>query len=77
MRYAQFYQMSVAFPGKPSKAIPACGDRAVIILDARNRMDFSEAIAKRECQKRKFIGYSIHEGESFTRSRQVKSYKAV
>ena len=77
MRYVQFYQMSVKMPGKESKPIEACGDRSVIILDARNRIENSEALARLECQKRKYIGYSIHEGRSFTDSRQVTKYKAI
>ena len=77
MRYAQFYQMSVKMPGKESKPVMSCGDRSVIILDARNRIENSEALATVECKKRKYIGYSIHEGESFTRSRMVKKYKEI
>lgn len=77
MRYAQFYHMSVKLPNKDSKPIPACGDRSVIILDARNRLASSEAMARLECQKRKYVGYSIHEGRSFTDSRQVTRYKEV
>ena len=77
MRYVQFYQMSVKMPGNDSKPIMACGDRSVIILDARNRIENSEALARLECLKRKYIGYSIHEGRSFTDSRQVTKYKAI
>ena len=77
MRYAQFYQMSVKMPGKESKPVMSCGDRSVIILDTRNRIENSEALARLECQKRKYIGYSIHEGRSFTDSRQVTKYKAI
>lgn len=73
MRYAQFYQM----PGKASEPIEACGDRSVIILDSRNRLACSESMARLECQKRKYIGYSIHEGRSFTDSRQVTKYKQI
>lgn len=77
MRYAQFYQMSVKMPGNDSKPIMACGDRSVIILDSRNRLACSESMARLECQKRKYIGYSIHEGRSFTDSRQVTKYKQI
>lgn len=77
MRFAQFYHMSVKMPGKDSKPIEACGDRSVIILDARNRLASSEAMARLECQKRKYVGYSIHEGRSFSDSRQLTKYKAV
>lgn len=77
MRYIQFYNMSVKQPGKESKPIPACGDRSVIILDARNRLSCGESLARLECQKRKYVGYSIHEGRSFTDSRQVTRYKEV
>ena len=77
MRYIQFYQMSVAWKDNPSKPIDACGDRSVIIVDARKSINFAESLATLECKKRKYIGYSIHEGESFTRSRMVKKYKEI
>lgn len=77
MRYIQFYQMSVKMPGKESKPIEAVGDRSVIILDARNRLSCGESLARLECQKRKYIGYSIHEGRSFSDSRQVTKFKAI
>ena len=77
MRFAQFYQMSVALKGKPSQPIEACGDRAVVLLDGRNSVAVSAAFAKRECQKRKYIGFSIHEGESFNRARVVRKMEKI
>ena len=77
MRFAQFYQMSLAMKGKPSQPIQACGDRGVVILDGRNNVGVSASIAKRECQKRKYVGFSIHEGESFTRSRVIRKMEAI
>lgn len=78
MRYAQFYHMSVNYDGKhPSRPIEACGDRSVLILDGRNRVEVSASFAENECKKRRYVGFSIHEGETFNRSRQITKFKAV
>lgn len=45
--------------------IPACGDRAVIILDGRVRSDTHHAIAEEECRKRGYKAYQIHKSERF------------
>lgn len=79
MIYAQFYQMSVAgeWNNHKSEPIEACGDRAVIILDGRNTSTTHHEIAQGECIKRGYIGYSLHSGESFSRSKPISEYKAV
>lgn len=80
MRYAQFYSESTGcVPGSipprfdPARAelIEACGDRAVVIIDARIRPEAAGQIAAQECAKRGFKGWRMFEGESFTRSRPV------
>ena len=63
MLFAQFYQYG-AVTGAP---IEACGDRAVIILDGRERADSHRLIAAHEAKKRGFIGYSILKGATFCR----------
>ena len=45
--------------------IPACGDRAVIILDGRVRSDTHHAIAEEECRKRGYKAYQLHKSERF------------
>jgi hypothetical protein len=72
MIFAQFYQTAV-YPVVTDKIIEACGDRAVIILDGRNSSDTHHAISAAECKKRGYIAYSVHAGESFSRSRTVSS----
>lgn len=42
--------------------IPACGDRAVIILDGRVRSDTHHAIAKEEALLRGYPAYQLHRG---------------
>lgn len=80
MRYAQFYTESTGYvPGSiPPRFDPAyktliegCGDRAVIIIDARIRAETAGHIAAQECKARGFQAWRIFEGESFTRSRPV------
>ena len=65
MRYIQFYQWG-ALSGL---LIPACGDRSVIILDGRERLETGHKTAIIEGQKRGYPGFNIWEGESFTRSK--------
>lgn len=79
MIFAQFWQMPVAGPWNNDKSEPieACGDRAVIILDGRSSLETHKEIAEITCRQRGFIGYTLHKGESFTRSNPITKYKAV
>lgn len=80
MRYAQFYAESTGYvPGSmPPRFDPAyktliegCGDRAVIIIDARIRSETAGQIAATECKKRGFLAWRMYEGQSFTQSKPV------
>jgi hypothetical protein len=73
MIYAQFYQMSVAhhYNAYKSRPVEACGDRAVVIYDARLRLADVVADARQECAKRGFVGFAMMRGESFSRARQI------
>lgn len=84
MLFAQFYQMSTGYiPGTvppqfgEPKLIEASGDRSVIVLDGRILESFNDHIVLTECKKRGYIGYSIHKGETFTRSKCIKPMKLV
>ena len=67
MLYAQFYQKSAI----SDSLVEACGDRSVIILDGRYSPQTNGEIAAREAAKRGYLAWSIHRGESFTRSTKV------
>lgn len=80
MMFAQFYQLSTGyiagtipprFSSDAREAIPATGDRSVIILDARVNSRTLGELAAAECKKRGFIAWRIYRGESFTRSAPV------
>jgi hypothetical protein len=86
MLFAQFYQLSTGYvPGSvPPRfddaykmPIEACGDRAVIVLDARHSNATNDNIARNECEKRGYIGYQIFRGETFTSSRAVSCLRRV
>jgi hypothetical protein len=78
MRYAQFYSPATGFGDTPKGwPIEACGDRAVIILDGRQIVATSADIARHECKRRGFIGFTIHAGDSFTRSNEIRNYEAI
>jgi hypothetical protein len=70
MIYAQFYHKGMI----TGKLIEAVGDRGVIILDGRNSRSTHRVIAAEECIKRKYAGYSLHHGESFTRSHLIEPF---
>ena len=80
MVYIQFYQLSTGYPSfkdEDKYPIEVCGDRGVIILDGRNSPSAWHEIAKQEGNKRGFVGYTIHKGESFTRSNVVHGFTAI
>ena len=63
MIYAQFYHYDLG-----GKLAEACGDRSVVIIDARLRMSTIGEIAAEECKKRGYVAWAIFKGESFTNS---------
>lgn len=63
MIYAQFYHYDLG-----GKLAEACGDRAVVIIDARLRKATVGKIAAEECKKRGYDAWAIFKGESFTNS---------
>lgn len=72
MIFAQFYQK-----GTTGKLIEACGDRAVIILDGRRSQHYNMAVAAETCAKRKYIGYALFRGDSFTRCSPLTAYRPI
>jgi hypothetical protein len=73
MLYAQFFHRAV-WPAGTTKIIESCGDRAVIILDGRERSTTHHAISRKECMKRGYLGYRLYRGETFTRSLPITEY---
>lgn len=65
MLFAQFWQPSAI---DQTKIVEACGDRAVIILDARFNQKANMQLSESECAKRGYTAYQWHKGDSFTRS---------
>lgn len=66
MIYAQFYHY-----GLSGNLTEACGDRAVVIIDARLRKATVGEIAAEECKRRGYDAWAIFKGESFTNSVRV------
>lgn len=71
MYYAQFYQNDLL--GQRSEAL---GDRGVLIMDGRCKSSFDDW-ATQHCKRYKYLGYSIHQGISFTQSVQLRPFKEV
>lgn len=72
MYFAQFYQLPVNHGQSDLSPIEACGDRSVIILDGRETLPSMHDTSLIECMKRGYIGFSIHKGDSFTRSAMIR-----
>ena len=86
MRYAQFFVMSTGYvPGSiPPRfdaahivPIEACGSDGVHILDGRYGLPRCVRVARAECKRRKYVGFAIMQGETFSRSRCVRELEAT
>jgi hypothetical protein len=77
MHFACFYQNPVNYGQPDLSPIEACGDRAVIILDGRSKPNTHVDIARRECVKRGYVGFTLHIGEAFTRSSMVRALELI
>ena len=74
MLFAQFYHYGAI---SKDKLIEACGDRAVIIYDARVRRETTIVDAEMECKKRGYSAFALFHGETFTRSTRITSIQKV
>lgn len=72
MLYVQFYNRDAY-----GALQEPCGDRAVVILDARLRNETNFRIAESECKKRGYRAFALFRGEAFTRSKQVSCVRDV
>ena len=73
MLFAQFYQKSALGP----ELIESCGDRAVVIYDARCKQESTLSDASTECKKRGYVAFALFHGDTFTRSRRITSIQEV
>ena len=77
MNFASFYQNPVNYGQPDLSPIEACGDRSVIILDGRENPMSHVTIARTECVKRGYVGFTLHMGKTFTRSSMVRKLELV
>lgn len=88
MRFATFYKNSTGYvegnySGSPRfspdhvKPIPALGGDGVIVFDGRWSIDHCVDVARNICINRKLVGFTIEQGESFTRSRIIRKLELV
>lgn len=75
MIYAQFW-----YKGLSGDLIPACGSDSVLRIDGRLSVARQHAAARARLAEpffaRKFNAYTLHQGESFTRSRCLMALPA-
>ncbi len=69
MRYVQYFQRGVI----TGDLIETCGDRGVVILDARNNLttSHSDAVKFNGFRRPNYAAYQLREGETFFRSHPV------
>ncbi len=73
MVYAEFYHKSAV----SDELIPGCGDRSVLILDGRNRLETMHHFAKDFARKHGWLAYTINRGDSIIRSKPVTKVMPV
>jgi len=77
MLFAQFFTRSTGYvPGTipprfdgPRELIEACGDRGVLIVDARVRASTASALARDHAKRYGFEAFQLHRGATFTHSK--------
>lgn len=81
MQFAEFYHESTGWNGRdfsgPVKLIPACGSDSVAVFDGRLSLATCTRLARDLCKIRKFKGFHIARGESFTRARIVRPLETI
>jgi hypothetical protein len=86
MDFAEFYHMSTGcvpysipprYEDNMKKPIPACGDRSIIILDGRNNRATHVHIAREECRKRGYVGFTLNSGRTFCDSHEVRPLELI
>lgn len=86
MKYVQFFTMSTGyvagsipprFDAANMRPIEACGSDGVHILDGRCGMPRCVAVARAECRRRKYVGFTIMTGESFTNSHALRGLEVI
>ena len=86
MIWAQFWTESTGYvvgsvPPRFEKSavrpVEACGDRACVRLDARQSKDLNAGIARAECIKRGYLGFTLIRGESLLSAHVVRDYEQV
>jgi hypothetical protein len=84
--YAQFYTMSTGYVAETipprfddahKRPIEACGDRGIVFIDARLKPETIGEIARRECEKRGYIGYRIYKGARLDDAKPISGYWPV
>lgn len=86
MIYAQFWHMSTGyvsgsipprFEESAKRPVPACGDRSVIILDGRNSREHQIAIARQECAKRGYVGFTLEDDRRSVSNSEIRALEMV
>ena len=69
MRYVQYYE----YDEKENRFFQACGDRSVVILDARNSIENSmnDAFEFNGKRRPKYNAFKLYQGKSLMRSHPI------
>lgn len=83
MKYIQFYRLSTGyiegtvppqFDKNAIKSIEACGSDGVMKVDGKFGPATIRTMAESVCQNRKFVGWQLMQGASFSSSRPAGPY---
>ena len=86
MRFAQFWKPSTGyvagsipprFEAEAVRPIEACGSDGVLPIDGRLSLANAASLARDMCKRRGFIGFTIEQGASFSRSHVVRQLELV
>jgi rRNA maturation protein Nop10 len=86
MRFAQFYHNSTGYiagsiPPRFSpdhvRPIPACGSDSVMVFDGRYSLRRCVDLARVECKRRGFTGFTIEVGARFADSRIERALETL
>ncbi len=71
MVYIQYFHKGVV----SGQDIPACGDRAVVVLDGRQTMQtwHRDAVTANGNRRPTYTAYQLMRGETFTRSKAISN----
>lgn len=74
-KFAQFFNKSANPDNKT--LIPACGSDSVYEIDRRLSDRNAVMMANLVCKQRGYLGFTLNQGESYSRSREIRTLEVI